>query len=111
MQVRLFKPKGPDRVAYVSDALASGGEGFLVQVAKGPSARTLREPKLFGPMTRAVAEQIFAREVDALLGEGFVRSGLAELLVALESKKRKRRALAARRLGWLRERAAVPALL
>lgn len=111
MHVRLFKPNGPDRVAFVSDALASGGDGVMVQVCKGPSTAKLRDPKLLGPMSREVADQIFARELDALRQEGFVRSGLAELLVQLESKKRRKRALAAKRLGWLRERAAVPALL
>jgi hypothetical protein len=113
MHVRLFRPTGadPNRVAFVSELPASGGEGVLVQVAKGPSREKLRDPKLFGPMTREVADQIFAREVDALRAQGFVRAGLGELLLRLESKSKKKRALAARRLGWLRERAAVEPLI
>ena len=111
MHVPLFKPSGPDRVAFVSEFPASGSEGLLVQVAKGPSRDKLREPKLFGPMTREVADQIFARELEALRAEGFVRGGLADLLLRIESKSRRKRALAARRLGWLRERAGAPPLI
>src|SRR4051812_31787322 len=113
MHVPLFKPTGPDRVAFVSAFPASGGDqgALLVQVAKGPSRSKLGEPKLFGPMTREVADQIFARELEALRAEGFVRGGLADLLTRIESKSRRKRARAARRLGWLRERAALDALL
>ncbi|MBX3192492.1 MAG: hypothetical protein KF819_36210 [Labilithrix sp.] len=111
MHVRLYRPAGPDRVAFVSELPASGGDGLLVQVARGPTRDKLGAPKLLGPMTREVADQIFAREVEALRAEGFVRSGLADLLLRLDSKRRSRRALAARRLGWLRERAAVEPLL
>ena len=56
-------------------------------------------------------DQVFARELDALKGEGFLRSGLGVLLTALESKNKRQRALAAQRLGWMREPAAVEALL
>ncbi len=112
MHVPLFKPSGPDRVAFVSAFPASGDvDALLVQVAKGPSRDKLREPKLFGPMTREVADQIVAREIEALRAEGFVRGGLADLLVRIESKSRRKRALAARRLGWLRERAGVEPLI
>ena len=111
MDVRLYKPAGPDRVAYVSILPASSGEGFLVQVARGPSRAKLGAPQLFGPMSREVADQIVERELQALMAVGFVRGGLADLLAQLDSKKRRRRALAARRLGWLRERAAVEALM
>ena len=62
-------------------------------------------------MSREVADQIVERELQALMAVGFVRGGLADLLAQLDSKKRRRRALAARRLGWLRERAAVEALM
>jgi hypothetical protein len=111
MHVPLFKPSGPDRVALVATFPASGAEGLLVQVAKGPSRDKLREPKLYGPMTQEVADQIFARELAALRAEGYVRGGLADLLTRIESKSRRKRALAARRLGWLRERAGVEPLL
>jgi hypothetical protein len=111
MHVPLFKPSGPDRVAIVATLPASGEGGLLVQVARGPSRDKLRDPKLFGPMTPEVAEQIFARELEALRAEGYVRGGLADLLTRIESKSRRKRALAARRLGWLRERAGVLPLL
>src|SRR5688572_3544365 len=101
MYVRLYKPSGADRVAFVSMLPASTGEGLLVQVARGPSKKKLGDVKLFGPMTEEVARQIFDREVSLLRSDGFVRGGLAELLERLDSKKRRKRALAARRLGWL----------
>jgi hypothetical protein len=116
MHVSLFKPSGPDRIALVATLPASGASGasgvaLYVQVARGPSREKLRAPTLFGPMTPAVAEEIFTRELAALRAEGYVRGGLADLLVRVESKSRRKRALAAHRLGWLRERAAVEPLL
>jgi hypothetical protein len=90
---------------------SSSGEGFLVQVASGPSRTKLRDPRLHGPMPDAEARALVEKEVLALKAKGFVRAGLGSLLTALASKKRRERALAAQRLGWLRETGAVDALL
>jgi hypothetical protein len=112
MHVSLFNPKGPHRVAFVASIPAANvPDAFFVQVAKGPSRLTLGEPKLLGPMTREVRDQIVQRELELLRGEGYVRGGLADLLTRLESKSRSKRALAARRLGLLREPAALEPLL
>jgi len=111
MYLHLYRPSGAERVAVVSMRPSSSGDGFLVQVASGPDTKRLKNPHLYGPGPEKAALEIFAREVAALKAQGFVRAGLGALLTALESKKRRARALAARRLGWMRELAAVDALL
>lgn len=111
INVHLFRPSGADRVAVVMVVPSSSGEGQLVQVARGKTRKTLGGAKVYGPLTPADVEQVLAREVATLKGEGFLRSGLGMLLTTLEGKSKRRRALAARRLGWLREPAAVEALL
>jgi hypothetical protein len=111
MFLHLYRPSGAERVAVVSLRPSSSGEGFLVQVASGPTRAKLGNPHLYGPASDKDAQAIFAREVAALKEQGFVRSGLGSLLTALASKKRRTRALAARRLGWLRETGAFDALL
>lgn len=110
MYVRLFRAHGTDRVAFVSTLPSSSGAGKMVQVARGPKRKSV-VPKLFGPLEDAQAEEVFQRELDALLAEGFVYSGLGVLLSALDSKKRRKRTLAALRLGWMRQKAAVEPLL
>lgn len=111
MHVRLFRSKGLERVAFVALVPASSGTGLLVQTAKGASRLALTDTKVYGPFAAKEAHEVFAREVDVLRADGFRKSGLGDLLVRLESKKRRTRALAARRLGWLREPGASEGLL
>ncbi len=48
--VRLYNPKGPDRVAVVSAEPAARGEGsYLVRLARGPRAGSLGKGSVFGP--------------------------------------------------------------
>lgn len=109
--LHLYRPSGTNRVAVVMVLPSSSGEGQLVQVARGKDRKTLGDAKLYGPLAPPDVESVFAREVAALKGEGFLRAGLGILLTTLEGKSKRRRALAARRLGWMREPAAVEALL
>lgn len=111
MNLHLYRPSGADRVAIVAVLPSSSGDGQLVQVARGKTRKTLGDAKVYGPLAPAEVEQVVAREVTALKGEGFLRAGLGVLLTTLEGKSKRRRALAARRLGWMRETAAVEALL
>ena len=106
----LGKLLGKDRLAVVS-ILPSSATGHLVQVARGTSKLALTNVKVFGPLSSEDSELVFSREVAALKTEGFTRSGIGELLIALDGKSRRRRALAARRLGWMREPGAVEPLL
>lgn len=109
MYVCLFRAHGTDRVAYVSTQPSSSA-GVMVQVSRGKKRASV-SAKLYGPFDDAEAATVFQRELDALLAEGFVASGLGALLSALDSKKRKKRALAAIRLAWLKQAAAVEPLL
>ena len=109
MYVCLFRAHGTDRVAYVSTQPSSSA-GVMVQVSRGKKRASV-SATLYGPFEDAEAQTVFQREMDALLAEGFVASGLGSLLSALDSKKRRKRALAAIRLGWLKQAAAVEPLL
>lgn len=109
MAASLYRPHGTDRVAYVVTEPSIHG-GVLVKVSRGPKRASVLT-KMFGPFDASEAEAVAAREVAALRAEGFGTSGLGVALAALDSKKRKRRALAAVRLGWMREPAAVEPLL
>src|SRR5512141_3171497 len=98
MYARLYRRKGSER-------------GALVLGARGSSRRALTGVKQYGPMSREQAKTVFADEVQKLRAEGFARGGLGALLLRLDAKKRKHRALAARRLGFLGEPGAVDALI
>ncbi|WP_394839082.1 hypothetical protein LVJ94_19525 [Pendulispora rubella] len=111
MNVRLYRAKGPERLAFVSVLPASSGTGMLVQVAKGPNRAALLDTRVYGPLSRAEIPAVVERELEALRAQGFRKSGLFDLLTALESKRRRVRALAVVRLGWLREPSAVEPLL
>ena len=105
----LYRPHGTDRVAYIVTEPSVHG-GLLVKVSRGPK-RVSVLTKMFGPFDAAQAETVAARELSGLRAEGFAPSGLGVALAALDSKKRKKRALAAVRLGWMREAGAVEPLL
>lgn len=112
LSVRLFKPEGPDRVAAVSVLPSYAHAGLLlISVAVGPSRPKLRPATLHGPFEADAAAARFAEIVAALRAEGFVRPGLHAALADLASPSSRKRALAAIRLGWMREPAAVDLLL
>lgn len=111
MYVRLFRAKGTTRVALVRIVPATDPDRVMVLVARGASRSAMTDARQYGPMERGPAADVFAAEVAKLKAEGFLRSGLGDLLVRLESKKREKRALAARRLGFMGEAAAVEPLL
>jgi hypothetical protein len=111
VNVHLYRPSGADRVAVVSMRPAASGEGVVVLVSRGKSRKALGTPVSSATLDVDAARTAFAGEVAKLKTEGFLRSGLGTLLTALDGKNRKKRALAARRLGWMRELGAVEALL
>ena len=110
--IRLFNPKGPDRVAVVSVQAAWAKPGqYNVQVARGPRRSKLAVGVAFGPFTEDELPQRHAAVLHDLRQEGFVRAGLTALTQALMAGDPKKRAHAATRLGWLGDAAAVPQLI
>ncbi len=110
--IRLFNPKGPDRVAVVSVQAAWAKPGFFnVQVARGPRRAKLSVGVAYGPYPEGELTDRHASVVDDLRAEGFVRAGLTALTQALMAGNPKVRAHAAARLGWLGDPAAVGPLL
>src|SRR3954451_13457984 len=110
--VRLYNPKGPDRVAIVSVEPAKGGAGAsLIRLARGPRTGKLGKGSVYGPYPAAELAGRMDEVVATLRAEGFVPSGLASLLEGLASPDRAARARAAARLGWRRATEAVGPLL
>jgi hypothetical protein len=110
--VRLFNPKGPDRVAIVSVQAAWANPGaWNVQVARGPRRAKLSAGVAYGPYPEHELAQRHPAVLASLRGEGFVRAGLTAMLQSLVSNSAVSRAHAAARLGWLGDTTAVPALL
>jgi len=110
--VRLFNPKGPDRVAVVSVQAGWAKPGlFNVQVARGPRRSKLSVGVAYGPYPEGELADRHGSVLDALRAEGFVRAGLTSLTQALMSGDPKVRAHAAARLGWLGDPSSVSPLL
>ncbi|MFO0606487.1 MAG: hypothetical protein U0324_25165 [Polyangiales bacterium] len=110
--IRLFNPKGPDRVAVVSVQAAWAKPGqYNVQVARGPRRSKLAVGVAFGPFAEHELPQRHAAVLHDLRQEGFVRAGLTALTQALMAGDPKKRAHAATRLGWLGDTTAVPQLI
>ncbi len=99
--VRLYRDHPQDRVAVVSVTSAYDREGeWLLRVARGASTAALQSAGVYGPYGGAELRARFDGVVDGLRAEGFEASGLVLTLAELQDPSRKRRALAARRLGW-----------
>jgi HEAT repeats len=110
--VRLFHPKGPDRVAVVSAEPSSSGAGaFLVRVGRGPSMTRLTGGASYGPYDEDDLAAPFTEAVENLRNEGFLPSGLHALLSMLREPNGYTRARAAQRVGWRRDVEAVDHLL
>ncbi len=110
--VRLYNPKGPDRVAVVSAEPSSQRPGeFLIRLGRGPSRDRLTGGTTYGPHDEGELESLFAEVVADLRQEGFLPGGLHALLRMLQEPNAYSRARAAARLGWRREAEAVDALL
>src|SRR5947199_7622680 len=108
--LRLFHPQGPDRVAVVSVEPSAQGD-YLIRLGRGPSSDRLTQGTTYGPYSEADLEVPHAELVDSLRAEGFLRSGLHALLLALQDGNAAVRARAAIRLGWRRDAEAVEPLL
>lgn len=110
--VRLYNPQGSDRVALVSTEPAFGeSEGFLVRVARGASLDKLTSGTSYGPYPEDQLLARFDEVVAALTSEGYVESGLQDLLLALDHADSAVRARAALSLGWRQSPEAVPVLV
>ncbi len=111
-RVRLYNPKGPDRVAVVWVEPAKAGAGAsLIRLARGPRTGKLGKGSAFGPYPAAELGPRIVELVNALRAEGFALAGSGALLDALKSPDPVTRARAAVRLGWREEEDAVGPLL
>ena len=110
--VRLFNPKGPDRVAVVSTEPAMSG-GFLLRVARGSGMGPLqaRTPSSGLFPKRTLTHAFDAKCSPILRSEGFRESGVYDLLEKLDSPVTATRARAALGLGWRRAPEAVEPIL
>src|SRR5579885_11566 len=109
--MRFFKPTGIERVAEVAARPVPGrADVATVQVSRGPRLRQLTPQPPLGPFPIGEIEARLDDAVRDLRAEGFLPSGLHALLAGLADLHPARRARAALRLGWRREREAVPTL-
>lgn len=110
--VRFFKPTGIERVAEVAARPVPGREDVAtVQVSRGPRLQQLAPQPPLGPFPVGEIEARLDEVARDLRAEGFLPSGLHALLAGLADPHPARRARTALRLGWRREREAVPTLL
>ncbi len=109
---RLYHPKGPDRAAVVSVQPSTGQEdAFLIHLARGTGPGPLKKGGVYGPYAEAELEARFAELIAGLKAEGFLSTGLADLLRKLDSAKPAERARGALGLGWRRAGEAVEPIL
>jgi hypothetical protein len=109
---RLTRASGADRHAIVSVEPSSvGPELWLVRLARGAKLGALSLGSVYGPYPTAVVASRVEDVVSALAAEGFTRASHPDLVEALTSPNRAKRARAAVALGWRRDRAAGTALL
>src|SRR5262249_24109041 len=79
--LRLYNPKGPDRVAVVSAEPAARGEGaYLIRLARGPRAGALVRGGVYGPYPAEALGSRFAGVGAALRGAGVGPPRLGALL-------------------------------
>ena len=101
--LRLYSPKGPDRLAVLSVQPSSAQAGsFLIQLPRGTGPGPLTKGTVYGPFAEADLDARFAEVVAALKTEGFVATGLHELLGRMDHPSAATRARAALGLGWRR---------
>jgi HEAT repeat protein len=110
--LRLTRVSGPDRLAIVSVEPSSvGPDLWLVRVARGAKTGALSLGTAYGPYPTATVQARVEDVLAALGAEGFARASHTDLVEALSSPSRAKRARAAVALGWRRDRAAGTALL
>lgn len=100
------------RLAIVSLQQGEKEGAFVVAIARGEKRTKLTDSRLYGPFSLDEAEKAWASVVKGLGDDGYLPSGVAELLETIATSKKPRlRARAAERLGWRKEVRAVDALL
>jgi len=110
--VRLYRASGADRVCVVSTQPAFNKPGaFLIHVAKGVRVGKLGQGTAYGPYPEAELELRFNQVLESLKAQGYSETAPNQLIEDLQSDKAKTRARAAQRLGWMRSKQAVDALL
>src|SRR5215207_8803208 len=98
---RLYHPHGPDRVAVLStQPSATQPDTFLIRLARGTGPGPLTKGTVYGPFAEADLDSRFNEVLDQLKLEGFIPTGLHDLLLKLESPDPAKRASAALALGW-----------
>ncbi|MDP2341688.1 MAG: hypothetical protein Q8O67_12085 [Deltaproteobacteria bacterium] len=89
------------RLAIVSLQRADKPGVWNVAVARGEKRTKLTDSRLYGPFSLEEAEKAFASVTGGLASEGYLSSGLAELLqIVATSKSPSDRARAEEKLGW-----------
>lgn len=112
MNVHLYNPRGPDRVAAITAREVWGSPGmFTLVVSRGPRRGRLVVGPTFGPVHASALEQETRAIIDRLAREGFAPSGHEETLSLLRSASDALRAKGALRAGWRRDAGCVDALL
>ena len=109
--LRLYRLTGTERLALVSVAPGTAAGTWLVRLARGAKQGKLTSGSVFGPFPEGVLAARFDEVVAQLKAEGFLASGSQRLIAQLSEKGSKKRAAAAQRLGWMRSREAVDALI
>jgi hypothetical protein len=97
-------------VVSVQPSVGQAG-GFLIRLARGSGPGPHGKGTVFGPYAEEELEARFADVLAGLQAEGFLPSGVGDLLLALESPQPAVRARAALGLGWRRAGEAVEPIL
>ncbi len=112
MNLHLFNPRGPDRVAAIFTREVWGSAGmFTLVVSRGARRGQMQVGPQVGPVHASQLDAEVQRLVAQLAQEGFAPSGQATRGLRLRHNIVRERAQAARAAGWLRERASVDALM
>src|SRR5208283_3142684 len=109
---RFYHPQAVERVAVLSVHPVTGRtSAFHLRLARGQKASNLSHVSTTGPYPESQLPERFAEAEQSLRQQGYFPGGVHALLAAMQSSNSAVRARAAARLGWLRSRDAVPALL
>lgn len=112
MNVHLFNPRGPDRVAAITTREVWGSPGmFTLVLSRGAWRGRMNVGPTFGPFHSADLPAETQSLIEQLAREGFAPSGQEDILQQLRSPSEKVRAKGALRAGWRRDARCVDALL
>lgn len=112
MNVHLYNPRGPDRVAAIVTREVWGAPGtFTLVVSRGPRRGRMQVGPQVGPVHSSDLEAQTAQIIGRLALEGFSLAGRVSIEEQLRSPSERLRAVGARRAGWRRDKSCVDLLL